>query len=180
MSAWIALLRGVNVGGNNVLPMKELTELIGTAGGTDVKTYVQSGNAVFRSSKTTATQLATRIAHGVAERRKFKPSVLVLSIRDLEQVVGANPFPEAVPDPKSLHVFFLAESPDRPNLASLNAIKSENETFALEGRAFYLHAPDGIGRSKLAQRAERLLGVDATGRNWRTVTRVLAMARELE
>jgi uncharacterized protein (DUF1697 family) len=65
-------------------------------------------------------------------------------------------------------------------MASLNAAKSDNEAFALAGKAFYLHAPDGIGRSRLAQRAERLLGVDATGRNWRTVTCVLAMARELK
>ena len=180
MSAWIALLRGINVGGKNVLPMKDLTELIETAGCTDVKTYVQSGNAVFRSSKTAATQLAKQIAHGVAERRGFRPGVLVLSIRELEQAVAANPFPEAESDPKALHVFFLAESPKLPNIVSLNAIKSENETFVLEGKAFYLHAPDGIGRSKLAQRTERLLGVDATGRNWRTVTKVLALARELE
>lgn len=180
MSPWIALLRGINVGGKNVLPMKDLTALIETAGCTDVKTYVQSGNAVFRSSNATAPQLATRIARAIAQSRKFAPSVLVLSIRELEQVVAANPFPEAESEPKSLHVFFLAESPKSPNVASLNSIKAESETFVLKGRAFYLHAPDGIGRSKLAQRAERLLGVDATGRNWRTVTTVLAMVRQLK
>jgi uncharacterized protein (DUF1697 family) len=180
MSVWIALLRGINVGGNNVLPMRELTELIETAGCSGVKTYVQSGNAVFRSSMTTAAQLAKRIARGVAERRNFEPSVLVLSIREMEQAVAANPFSEAESDPRSLHVFFLAEPPKRPYIAPLKAIKAENEAFSLKDKAFYLHAPDGIGRSKLAQRAERLLGVDATGRNWRTVTRVLAMARDLE
>jgi uncharacterized protein (DUF1697 family) len=180
MSAWIAFLRGINVGGNNVLPMRDLAELIEAAGCTDVKTYVQSGNAVFHSSKTTSAQLAKRIARCVAERRKFEPSVLVLSVRELEQAVAVNPFPEAESEPKSLHVFFLAESPARANIATLKVIKAENEAFSLKGKAFYLHAPDGIGRSKLAQRAERLLGVDATGRNWRTVTRVLAMARELE
>jgi uncharacterized protein (DUF1697 family) len=180
MSVWIALLRGINVGGNNVLPMRELAELIEMAGCSGVKTYVQSGNAVFRSSKTTAAQLAKRIARGVAERRNFDPSVLVLSIREMEQAVAANPFPEAESDPRSLHVFFLAEPPKRPNIAPLTAIKAESEAFSLKDKAFYLHAPDGIGRSKLAQRAERLLGVDATGRNWRTVTRVLAMARDLE
>jgi uncharacterized protein (DUF1697 family) len=73
-----------------------------------------------------------------------------------------------------------AETPKHLNIASLNAAKSGNEAFALTGKAFYLRAPDGIGRSRLAQRVERLLGVDATGRNWRTVTSVLAMAGELK
>jgi uncharacterized protein (DUF1697 family) len=109
-SAWIAFLRGINVGGNNVLPMRELTESIERTGCTDVKTYVQSGNAVFRSSTTTAAQLAKSIARGVAERRGLEPSVRVLSIRELEQAVAANPFPEAESDPKSLHVLF---SPSR-------------------------------------------------------------------
>jgi uncharacterized protein (DUF1697 family) len=109
-SAWIAFLRGINVGGNNVLPMRELTVSFERTGCTDVKTYVQGGNAVFRSSTTTAAQLAKSIARGVAERRGLEPSVRVLSIRELEQAVAANPFPEAESDPKSLHVLF---SPSR-------------------------------------------------------------------
>jgi len=104
--------------------------------------------------------------------------VLLLGPEELEKAVGSNPFPEAESDPKTLHLYFLASVPEHPNLDALEGMKSDRERFVLEAGVFYLHAPDGIGRSRLAANAERLLGVAMTGRNWRTVRKVVAMARE--
>jgi uncharacterized protein (DUF1697 family) len=89
-----------------------------------------------------------------------------------------NPFPEAESEPKTLHVYFLASSPECPDLDALEGIKGERERFVLKDEIFYLHAPDRVGRSKLAANAEKLLGVPATARNWRTVRKVMAMAKQ--
>ena len=177
MSTWIALLRGINVGGNNLLPMKDLTAVLEEIGCSNVKTYIQSGNAVFDSSASNAPQLAKTIGKAVLGSHEFEPLVQVLTIRELEIAVASNPFPNAEANPKSLHLSFLAEEPGSPELDSLNELKVESETWALIGNVFYLHAPDGIGHSKLAARAEKLIGVDATGRNWRTVSKLLEIAK---
>jgi uncharacterized protein (DUF1697 family) len=94
----------------------------------------------------------------------------------LEGAVRSNPFPEAESDPSTLHLYFLAASPENPDLEGLEEIKDDRERFFLGDDVFYLHAPDGVGRSKLAANAERLLGVPATARNWRTVRKVMEMA----
>jgi uncharacterized protein (DUF1697 family) len=90
--------------------------------------------------------------------------------------VAGNPFPRAVADPGRLHLFFLAATPKHPDLESLETLRARSERFELKGPIFYLHTPDGFGTSRLAGRAERLLGVEATARNWRTVTTLLEMA----
>ena len=179
MNTWIALFRGINVGGNHMLPMKDLVAQLADLGCQDVKTYIQSGNAVFQCSVAKASTLSGRIAAAVEERRGFRPRVLVMKAADLESAVAANPFPEAEAEPKSLHLWFLADRPSRPDLASLKACKAANERYVLKGGVFYLHAPDGIGRSKLAERVERTLGVEATARNWRSVCKILELARAL-
>ena len=99
---------------------------------------------------------------------------------ELERVMARNPFPEAESDPKTLHLGFLASVPNNPDLDKLETLKSDTERFRLIDTVFYLHAPDGIGRSKLAARAERLLGVPMTDRNWRTVVKLREMANELQ
>ena len=176
MATWIALFRGINVGGKNILPMKELREVLQERGYTHVKSYIQSGNVVFRGPQTNAEHLADYIGDAVLDNHGFQPRVIVLSVEDLEQAAVSNPFPEAQADPKSLHFYFLSELPKRPDLKALNDIKSRTESFAIVGKVFYLHAPDGIGRSKLAASAERLIGVAGTARNWRTVSKVLELA----
>lgn len=177
MTTYIALFRGINVGGNNRLPMKALTQVLERNGCVDVRTYIQSGNVILSTAETDAGRLATRLQAAVAKSHGFAPRVLLLTRRDLERAAAANPFPEADAFPKSLHLFFLTEPPPKPNLEALDALKTTTERYLLKGKVFYLHTPDGFGRSKLAERAERLLGVDATARNWRTVTTLLEMAR---
>ncbi|MCH7565736.1 MAG: DUF1697 domain-containing protein [Gemmatimonadetes bacterium] len=180
MTTWIALLRGINVGGRNVLKMKELVVLLNEACCSEVKTYLQSGNAVFKSAESSAAALESRIEKALKEDRGVDVRVLVLGKEELRRAIASNPFPQAVTDPKTLHLFFLSEPPHSPVIESLNSYKADSESFVLTDRVLYLHAPDGFGRSKLAARVERLLGVDATARNWRTVSRVLEMANDLD
>jgi uncharacterized protein (DUF1697 family) len=178
MSTWIALLRGVNVGGNNPLPMKSLLALLTRLGMEDARTYIQSGNVVFRSRAGTAPALAKAIAQAISQEHGFAPKVLVLRAADLERTVAENPYPAAAADPRRHHVYFLSEAPRAPDLAALEALRV-GETFALAGARFYLHTPDGLGNSRLAARVEKALGVDATARNWITVTALQEMARAL-
>ncbi len=175
MNTWIALLRGINVGGSNILPMKDLVATLERLGLANVKTYIQSGNAVFQSPETKSSALAEQITAAIFKKHDLKPRVLVLSRKELEQAATNNPFPEAETEPKTLHLFFLAEPPRDPDLKALNTIKSDSERFVLDKKIFYLHAPEGIGRSKLATQAEKHIGVETTARNWRSVVKILEM-----
>ena len=175
MDTYIALLRGINVGGNNMIKMADLARLMEANGCAGVRTYIQSGNAVFRSSSSDAERLAKKIAGAIAKLRGFEPRVLVLAAAELERAAAANPFPEAAREPKTVHLFFLAAKPAKPDLKAIEELRTKTERFALKGRVFYMHTPDGLGKSKLATRAERLLGVEATARNWNTVMALLEM-----
>lgn len=172
MGTWIALLRGINVGGANRLPMAELRGELERLGLDRVETYIQSGNIVFGSDAGSADQLAERIEAAIEDAHGFRPRVLVLSAARLREAMQSNPFPAAEAEPKTLHLYFLAERPVDVDLSALEEVASPAERFELGDGVFYLHTPDGYGRSKLASRAEKLLGVPATARNWRTVTRV--------
>ncbi len=171
MNTCIALFRGINVGGNNKLPMKELVAVLEGLGLQGIKTYIQSGNVVFRS-KATDTQLATRIAAAIKKSHGFEPKVLLLDAGRLEKAIKANPFPEGEGEGNTLHFNFLESIPSKPDLARIEKVRAASERWQLEGDVFYLHAPDGIGRSKLASGMERLLGVPMTGRNWNTVRKL--------
>jgi uncharacterized protein (DUF1697 family) len=176
MKTWIALFRGINVMGNNKLPMKDLAQLLRGLKLRDARTYIQSGNAVFASAGTAAA-LAARIAAAIERQFGFRPYVVLLEARELAQAVANNPFPEAEVNPTSLHLWFLEERPAAAGPAALESCRVASERFALRGKVLYLHAPEGFGTSKLAARAEKLLGCRGTARNWRSVTTLLAMAR---
>lgn len=174
MRTWIALLRGINIGGNNLLPMKQLTALLEQNACSDVKTYIQSGNVVLRSPDADPAALGQRITAAIAASHGFAPRVLVLSRDELAAAAADNPF-AAVTDPKTVHLFFLA-APSAAAPAAF-ATHATSERYELRPRCFYLHTPDGFGKSKLAEKAERVLGVAATARNLRTVTTLLGLAR---
>jgi uncharacterized protein (DUF1697 family) len=178
MIIYVALLCGINVGGKHSLPMQDLRDMLAALGCEDTKTYIQSGNAVFRSDDECGL-LSSKIEAVVAEKFGFAPKVLLLTIDEYQSILAANPFPNAVDDPKSLHVSFLSETPINPDLDSLATLKSSTEKFKLLEYAFYLHAPDGIGRSKLAAKVEKCLGVQATGRNWRTASKLAELAASI-
>ena len=186
---WIALLRGVNVGGKNKLPMKELASEFEALGFVDVQTYIQSGNVVFRSRTAGdgPASIAVSIATSIKNKFGFQPGVIVLSKEELASAAASNPFPDADKelDGKALHLFFLGELlsnkiPPKIDARSLDAVRRPTERWQVIGSVFYLHAPEGFGNSKLAARAERCLGVPATARNWRTVCELLKLAEDAD
>ena len=179
MKTWIAFFRGINVGGNHMLPMKALTALLEKLGYENVRTYIQSGNVVFRS-KQTAQSIEQEIAKAVTKSHRFTPRILIMDRNALLKAIKNNPFPEAAANHKSLHLWFLTGPCSKPNVEQLEALKSANETYLLTPSVFYFHAPDGIGKSRLAGRVEKALGVEATARNWQTVTKVSELAQSLD
>lgn len=179
MNTYITLFRGINVGGHNMLPMKELKVVLEKSGCQEVRTYIQSGNVILASSISDPAKLARRVSAAVSKSHGFEPRVMVLSRAELQRAASGNPFAGAVENPATLHLFFLEATPKNPDLKALEAVKTKTEAFALKGAVFYLHTPDGLGRSKLATRIERSLGVQGTARNWRTVTTLLGMLDDL-
>jgi len=176
MSTCILLLRGINVGGKNLLPMQALVTHLEDIGARNVKTYIQSGNAVFSVTETDPADLSLQLATRIKQHHGFDPSIIILTLAALRSAISNNPFPDAEPDPTSLHLGFLAISPKNPDLEKLDRLKAANERFQLGAGVFYLHAPDGMGRSKLAANCERALGVPMTDRNWRTVCKIRELA----
>ncbi|MFZ0544549.1 MAG: DUF1697 domain-containing protein, partial [Candidatus Promineifilaceae bacterium] len=118
----------------------------------------------------------SQISAEINQHHGFQPDVQLLTVEEMENAMQANPFPEAEPEPKSLHLFFLSAVPENPDLEALEALKKESERFELKDKVFYLHAPDGIGRSKLAEKVGRYIPVSMTARNWRTVCKIMEMA----
>ena len=178
MERWIALLRGVNVGGHNKLPMKQLQAALGAAGFSDVATYVQSGNIVFRYAGASAPALGTRIGDVIETQFGFRPGVKILRRAELAAAAEANPFPQAAlaDEGKQLHLFFLDGEPASGHAAALDALRTGGEGWALADGVLYLHTPEGFGRSKLAARAEAVLKTSATARNWRSVQALLELS----
>jgi len=180
MKTLIALFRGINVGGKNPLPMKQLVSIMEDLGCQDVKTYIQSGNAVFRSKESRISQLSGKISSAIERQHGFEPHVLLLAAADIEKAITGNPFPEAQSEPKSLHVGFLSTTPKKPDIQALETLRKKTERFALKDNVFYLHAPEGVGRSKLAGSAEKLIGITMTSRNWRTVCKIKDLVEGLK
>ena len=176
MNTYIALFRGINVGGNNILPMKEVVRTLEGMGCEKVKTYAQSGNVVFKSNKRQSNTMAGEISSKILERHGFEPKVLLLEVSELQDAIEGNPF--KTEDGKALHLFLLNSYPESPDLEKLMAVKSKSEEFKLIKNIFYLYAPDGIGRSKLAALIEQNMGVPVTARNWNTISRLISMAKE--
>ena len=182
MESWIALLRWVNVGGRNKLPMKQLAAELEALGLSGVKTYIQSGNVVFRCPNDRAANLATEIGAAIKAKFGFEPSVAVISVNELAQAKADNPFPEAVDESanagngKNLHVFFLSGIPFPLDRDRLEALRRPSERWEIKGSVFYLHTPEEFGNSKLAAQVEKILKVTATARNWSTVCALLDLA----
>ena len=177
MNISIALFRGINVGGKNKLPMKELVPVLEELGIREIRTYIQSGNVIFRSPAADRAQLARTIGAAVKKSHGFEPMVLLVDPDRLEKAMQANPFPEGEAAGNTLHLGFLASVPPRPDREGIERLRAPSERFQLKGDVFYLHAPNGIGRSRLANGAERLLGVPTTSRNCNTLSRLREMAR---
>ncbi len=176
VNTWILLLRGVNVGGRNILPMQILRRTLTGIGLADVRTYIQSGNAVFRSRHRSVTALRRTIVDAIVDAVGFGPETMLLSPAALREAIDSNPYRDDMSDPRRSFVFFLAARPGQPDLAALERLKGPGERFALIGEVLYLDAPNGLARSKLGAGVDKALGVAATARNWRTVNKLADMA----
>lgn len=172
MYQYIALFRGINVGGNSKLPMAELVAILEAVGAQEVETYIQSGNAVFRSAETDTVELANKIGTEIVKRKGFTCKVLILTPEELDRAMDENPFPVPEGDGSTLHLGFLAIEPENVSIEKLASLKTESEHYCLTPKVFYLYAPDGVGKSRLAAGAEKIIGVDMTDRNWNTVCKL--------
>jgi uncharacterized protein (DUF1697 family) len=178
-SRQIALLRGVNVGGHNRVPMAHLRELLLDLGCEDVRTHLQSGNAVFACGDKSPEVAAQAIEDQLARSLGLGVRVLVRTAADLARVVSANPLPDAVAEPSRFLVTFLSAPLDPGLLGELDPVDFEPELFGVGERELYVFCPEGVRTLKLSYAfLERRFGVVATARNWNTVTRLLALARE--
>jgi uncharacterized protein (DUF1697 family) len=179
----VAFLRAVNVGGRNRIAMSDLRELLESLGYGEVRTHLQSGNAVFAAAAAAAggspEQLAREIEGALAGEVGLRVKVLVRTSAELERAIAANPLLDVAGDHARLLVTFLSHAPDREVIAELAPADFEPDVFAVGEREIYVWYPEGVRATKLSNAFwERRLGVVATGRNWRTVTRLLELMRE--
>ena len=173
---YVALLRGVNVGGKNRLPMVELAAMFKAAGCLDVRTYIQSGNVVFKASMKVAERIPELIATGISKQFGFGSPVVLRSAEELAAVIGNNPYVAAGADAEALHVMFLADTPAQGNIATLDEKRSLPDEFTVRNKEVYLRCPNGLGRTKLTNDYfDRRLSTVSTVRNWRTVLKLLEM-----
>ena len=172
---YIGLLRGINVGGKHILPMKDLAAIMAGCGARDVRTYIQSGNVVFRAGADTARKLPALAAKAVANQFGFDAPVVILSARELAEAAAGNPFPQA----DTYGMGFLRDKPAPALLAKLDPDRSPPDRFVVRGRIIYLQLPNGAARTKLtAPYFDAALNTVSTFRNWRTVLKLLELTRK--
>jgi uncharacterized protein (DUF1697 family) len=192
MASHVALLRGINVGGRNKVPMAELREVVASLGHTGVSTYIQSGNVLFSTGETDAGKLAAALEAAISERFGLWAPVVVLSRDELTAVLAANPYPDE-PNPRLVHVVFLNADPPQDMLDRIAAAqatakaKGSQDTVQAAGGALFLHTPDGYGTSELAQAVLKIMSppakqkkpaLTATARNWATSAKLLTLCGE--
>ncbi|MEU5597711.1 DUF1697 domain-containing protein [Streptomyces sp. NPDC020298] len=178
MTTYAALLRGINVGGNKKLPMADLRQLMTGLGHDGVRTYLQSGQAVFTSGHGDEESLAAELTRAIEGHFGFSVDVIVRAHAYLKAVAEACPFPAAELEAKQLHVTYFSTPVTAERFAEIDRAAHLPEEFRLGDRALYLYAPDGLGRSKLAEALSRprvTKGVIATSRNWNTVVKLVEM-----
>jgi uncharacterized protein (DUF1697 family) len=168
---WVALIRGINVGGHKALAMADLRALLESLGYGDVRTHLQSGNALFTTARASALALEGQISSRIHADLGLSVRVLIRSAPELAAVVDGNPFVADGVDPKQLMVSFLSEAPTAAQAAGIDPGAYAPDAFKFGKRVIYLHLPNGFMESRLPD-FDRLLGVTVTTRTWRTVTRL--------
>ena len=185
MPTYIALLRGVNVGGNNKVPMADLRTHLESDGFARVRTYIQSGNVLVDASRTTPAKVSAKVHDVILASFGVDVAVVTLDTPALSLVVDGNPYPQES-DHKRLHAIFLPNPPGDQARARLDDLtetftaKGSADSITLIGTTLYLHTPEGFGTSDLAKALTtkgRLADLNGTARNWATVTTLLEMAR---
>jgi len=182
MAVLISMLRGVNLSSHNQIKMEELHALYESMKLDDPRSYVQSGNVIFRTKEKNSPQLAKKIQKNIEKKFGCCPEVILRTAEELRRVIAANPFPEqAKSEPGKVLVTFLAGEPPRDAEANLEKFKGLPEELHLKGRELYIYFPDGAGRSRLPwSTVEKFLKVTGTARNWNSVQAMLKIAEEME
>lgn len=185
MVTYIALLRGINVGGKNIIKMAELKRVFESIGLIEVQTYIQSGNVLFKSDDDEVS-LRKVIESGIKSAFGLELTVVLRTIAELERVICNCPFSEGevveadlASETESLYVAFLTQAPLQEKIEKLNSYKSENDEYKVVGREVFLLFNNSIRNSKLASNLHRL-DVSATVRNWKTVNKLLSLAKAME
>ncbi|MEV8549099.1 DUF1697 domain-containing protein [Streptomyces glaucescens] len=178
MTTYAALLRGINVGGSKKIPMADLRALLESLGHDGVRTHLQSGQAVFAAGHGDEDTLAAELSRAIEKRFGFPVDVIVRDHAYLKRVADACPFPAADLEPRQLHVTYFSAPVDEERFAGIDRAAHLPEEFRLGERALYLYAPDGLGRSRLADvlsRPRLTAGLVATTRNWNTVLKLVEL-----
>ena len=184
MTTFVALLRSINVGGRNRLPMADLRGLVSSLGYGDAQTYVQSGNVVLTGAGTPAT-VGRALEAGIADAFGLEVPVIVRSQRQVARMLEANPYARLEVDPRTVHVTFFPAPPQAARRRELDRVAAEtgpggrfgDDRFVVAGSDVFLHCPGGYGETKLNNAYfERATGGVATTRNWRTVTTLARMS----
>jgi uncharacterized protein (DUF1697 family) len=177
----ICLLRGVNVGGHNMIKMDALRALCESLGHCDVQTYVQSGNVVFRTKERDITKVGKMVEDAIEKKHGFRPDVILRTTAEMREVIAKNPFAKRKGiEPGKLIVTLLADELGAETKKAVLALKPEPEEIRVRGRELYIYFPDGSGRSKLVPVLSKVMKNKGTGRNWTTVSTLLEMAEKLE
>lgn len=166
------------MGGHRKLPMADFRDTLAGLGLNDVATYIQSGNAVFRADGRSAA-LAAKISDAVMRGFGFRADVLVMRKQDLAAAIAHNPFPDAETDPARLHLYFGFGEIDAYDPTALSELATQGEEFETRGRVFYLHTPNGIGRSQLAAKLGRFIKTPMSARNFRSCRKILDLSQKM-
>ena len=182
MTVMISMLRGVNLGPHNRMKMEELRAVYESLKLQDPRTYVQSGNVLFKTKDRDEAKLSSRIRDGIEKKFGFRPDVILRTTEELRRAVAKNPFAARKNiDPRKLLVTFLGATPAADACGKLLEIDTAPEELHLVGREIFIYYTNGLARPKFQWiRAEKILKVTCTGRNWNSVTKMLAMAEEME
>jgi len=182
MLVLISMLRGVNLGPHNRIKMDALRALYESLKFEDPRSYVQSGNVIFRTKEKNGLQLTKKIQSAIQKKFGCCPEVILRTTDEMRKAIAANPFPDRTKaEPGKVLVTFLAAEPPAGAEANLEKFKDFPEKLHLKGRELYIYFPNGAGRSKLPWSAvDKLLKVTGTARNWNSVQAMLAIAEKLE
>jgi uncharacterized protein (DUF1697 family) len=176
LSTHVALLRGINVGGKNKLPMKVLVPTFTEIGCQDVVSYIQSGNVIFKAAKALAVRVPELIQVAIERKFGLRVPVIVRSAEQLNDVRQRNPFLGSNSDVEHLHVAFLAGPPKARQIAALDWNRSPPDRFFVRGQEVFLHLPNGVARTKLTNAyLDATLATTSTMRNWNTVQKLLEL-----